>query len=298
MNRLKLLITTLALILSSLACAIPERILDLDIRVPTIEVGDDRDESHSFPLPGTDSAQVDIHFGAGVLQLVAGAPEDLLSGAFYYNVPRWAPEFEHEGNTLTIRQGGDEGRWGLPSGRVRNRWDLALSPQVPLTVNLRAGAGEGELNFTHLQVAALDANVGAGSFGLRFDEPNPVPMAHLNLDTGASRITLEGVGNASPDTMTLKGGVGEMSVDLTGAWARSAEVQIRAGAGALDLRLPEDVGVQVDVRKGLANVEAYGLRQMGSTYTNDRFGETDITLSIDIVAGVGSVRLVVEGATE
>lgn len=301
MKRLKLLFVlfaVLAPVLSSLACVIPERLSDLDIRVPTIDVVDEQEERHSFPLAGSEPAEVDIAFGAGVLELEAGAPDDLLSGTFRYNVAQWAPEFQHEGSRLTIRQGGDEGRWGVPSGRVRNRWHLALSPQVPLHLNLRAGAGEGELDFTHLQVASLDVNVGAGSFAVRFGEPNRGVMEHLNLDTGASRITLDGVGNASPDTMRLQGGVGEMSVDLTGAWARSAEVQVRAGAGALSVRLPENVGVEVEVRKGVANVEAYGLRQMGSTYTNDRFGETEIELSIDIVAGVGSVRLEVEGALE
>ncbi len=89
-----------------------------------------------------------------------------------------------------------------------------------------------------------------------------------------------------------------MSIDLTGAWARSAEIEVRAGAGALALRLPEYAGVQVGVRKGVANVDAYGLRQMGSTYTNDRFGQTETELDIDILAGVGTIRLVLEGTID
>lgn len=292
------LLAALTLLFSSLACTIAPRLRDLDISVPTIEVGEDREETHRFPLAGAEPASVAIIFGAGRLHLSAGEPDHLLSGLFRYNVHAWAPEIEHQGNTLTIRQGGEEGRWGIPSGNVRNRWELEVASFVPIDLNVRAGAGEGELDLTGLQIAALDLNLGAGTFLLRFDEPNQTTLQHLTLDAGASKLDLIGLGNASPGTMKLRGGVGDMTVDLTGAWARSAEIAVRSGAGALTLRLPEDVGVQVEVRKGVASVDAYGLRQMGSTYTNDRFGETETELDIDIVAGVGTIRLVVEGAID
>ena len=89
-----------------------------------------------------------------------------------------------------------------------------------------------------------------------------------------------------------------MSVDLTGAWRRSADLTIRAGAGTLRLTLPADVGVKVETRGGLTNVEAYGLRQMGGTYTNDAYGESDLELTVSILTGVGNVRLMEEGIVE
>lgn len=293
-----ILLAASALLISSLACTIAPWIPDLGIRVPTIEAGEEREERHTFPLAPGESASIDLAFGAGRLQLEAGAPENLLSGYFLYNVAQWTPQIAHEGNHLAIRQGGDEGRWGVPSGTVRNRWELQVSPQVPLHLDLRAGAAEGQLDFTGLQVASLDVNIGTGSFTVRFDEPNRSAMDRMTLDAGASRIEMVGVGNASPGELRVQGGVGDISVDLTGDWAQSADIEVRAGAGALTLRLPEHLGVVVEVRKGLANVDAYGLRQMGGTYTNDRFGETEIGLDIDIIAGVGNVRLVVEGVTE
>jgi hypothetical protein len=298
MKKATILLAASMVLISTLACTITPTIPDLDIDVPTIEVGEIQEERQSVPLAGAESADVDIIFGAGQLQLEAGVSDKLLSGYFRYNVDRWAPEIAREGDHLTVRQGGDEGKWGIPSGNVRNRWELEFSPQVPLDVNIRAGAGEGELDFTDLQVSDLDVDLGAGNFVLRFDEPNPVAMDQFTLDTGASKIQVLGAGNASPETMRLQGGVGDISVDLTGNWSRSAEITIRAGAGALTLRLPDDVGVEVETRGGLANIEAYGLRQMGSTYTNDAFGETEIELVINVVTGIGNVRLIEEGARE
>jgi hypothetical protein len=298
MKKPMILLSALMVSISTLACTITPRFPDIDIRVPTLQVGEIQEERHTVPLGGAESADVDIVFGAGRLQVEAGVPDRLMSGTFRYNVERWAPQITHEGDAVTIRQGGDEAKWGIPSGNVRNRWELEFSPRVPLDMNLRVGAGEGELDFTDLVVSELDVDIGAGDFVLRFDRPNAVGMDHLTLDAGASKIEILGVANASPETMRVQGGVGDISVDLTGDWARSADVTIRAGAGALTLRLPDDVGVEVETRGGLANVEAYGLRQMGGTYTNDAFGETEIELIIDVVTGVGNVRLIEEGARE
>lgn len=298
MDKSMIVLSAFLLLVSSLACTITPQIPDININVPTIEVGEIQEERHTIPLVGDQPADVDIIFGAGRLQLEAGVADKLLSGLFQYNVDRWAPEITQEGPDLTIRQGGDQEKWGVPSGNVRNRWELELSPQVPLALNIRAGAGEGELDFTDLMVSELDVDLGAGDLVLRFDEPNLVPMDHLTLDAGASRIELLGVGNASPEMMRLQGGVGDISVDLTGAWSRSTEIIVRAGAGAVTLHLPKDLGVEVKTKAGLTNVEVYGLRQMGSTYTNDAFGETEIELLIDVTSGIGNLRLIEEGARE
>jgi hypothetical protein len=301
MKRLTILLVTLTVLAGSLACTITPRIPDININVPTMEVGDVREERRSIPLAdaaeGT-ATNVDVIFGAGRLKLEAGVSDKLLAGIFRYNVEHWAPEITHEEDELTIRQGGDRDKWGIPSGNVRNRWELEFSPQVDLVMNVRSGAGDGELDLTGLRIAALDVDVGAGDITLRFDEPNAVPMDHMTVDTGASRIEILGVGNASPGELRLQGGVGDITLDLTGGWTRSADVTVRAGAGALRLTLPSDVGVEIETRGGLTNVEAYGLRQMGNTYTNDTFGETEVELHINVLTGVGNVRLVEEGARE
>jgi hypothetical protein len=298
MKKRTTLLTALALSIATLACTITPRIPDININVPTIEVGDVREERHSIPLPGGGTTDVDVIFGVGRLEIDAGASDRLLAGVFHYNVEQWTPEITYEGDELTIKQGGSEDRWGIPSGNVRNRWELEFSPEMALRMNVRAGAGEGEFDFTELRVSELDVDIGAGDFVLRFDEPNAVPMDRMTLDAGASRVEILGIGNASPEEARLQGGIGDIALDLTGAWTRSTDITIRAGAGALRLTLPSDVGVEIETKGGLTNVEAYGLRQMGGTYTNDAFGETEVELRIDITTGVGNVRLTEEGARE
>ena len=298
MRKLTPLLAASAVLITSLACTITPRIPEINISVPTIEVGEIKEIRESVPLPQGDCCDVDVVFGAGKLEIEAGVSDRLLDGVFRYNVEHWAPEVIAEGDELTVRQGGDEQRWGVPSGSVRNQWDLEFSPAIPLALNVKAGAGDGRLDLSGLRVSDLDVDLGAGNFVLRFDEPSPIPMDRLTIDAGASKMEILRVGNASPEAFRVHGGVGDMSVDLTGAWRRSADLTIRAGAGTLRLTLPADVSVKVETRGGLTNVEAYGLRQMGGTYTNDAYGESDLELTVSILTGVGNVRLMEEGIVE
>ncbi len=297
-NTLMIGLAALLLVGSSLACCTIPRIPTIElpeIHVPTVEVGEVREEDRSIPLDGAEAASVEILFGAGELNVTAGPAGQLLVGHFAYNVEQWAPEVMYEDQTLTIRQGGEEKDWGIPTGevgRMRNKWELAFSPGVPLDIDLKAGAGKGLLDLTGLQLTALDLDVGAGDLEVRFDEPNPAQMRRLTLDAGASTVKLIGIGHAGPDHMQVQGGVGDMTLDLTGDWPASADIDITAGVGSLTLRLPDDVGVEVDVEGGLSKVEVTGLEQRGDSYVNDAFGEAETELHIEIKVGVGNVRLV------
>lgn len=292
MNKITIIPMALLLLGGTLACGFTVEAPDIDIRVPTVEVGEMQDERRSIPLAGAESATVEILFGAGDLEIEAGTSDDLFSGHFRYNVERWEPQVTYDDNVLAIKQGGYEEDWGIPTGMTRNEWDLEFSPEIPLEMDITLGAGEGSLDFTGLQLATLDMDMGAGDFTLRFDEPNEIEMDQLTLDTGASKLEVRHIGNAGPKQVTLQGGVGDIALDFTGAWDRSAEVRITTGVGSLTLRLPDDVGVRVETEGGLSHVEASGLKREGNLYVNDAFGETEPELRVYITTGVGSVRLI------
>jgi hypothetical protein len=292
MNKITIVLMAFLLLGGTLACGFTVRAPDIDIQVPTLQVGEMQDERRSIPLAGAESAAVEILFGAGDLEIEAGTSDELFSGHFRYNVERWEPQITYDDDVLVIKQGGHEEDWAIPTGMTRNEWDLEFSPEIPLEMDITLGAGEGSLDFTGLQLAALDVDMGAGDFTLRFDEPNEIEMEQLTLDTGASKLEVRRVGNASPKRVKLQGGVGNITLDLTGAWARSAEVRITTGVGSLTLRLPDDVGVRVETEGGLSHVESSGLEREGNLYVNDAFGEADSELHITITTGVGNVRLI------
>ena len=293
MKRFTITLVTLLLLGSTLACNITvPAVPTIEINVPTLEVGEMEDERQTIPLTGTAPATVEIIFGAGELDIEAGISDQLFSGHFRYNVERWAPEVTYENDVLTIKQGGIEEEGGIPTGLTHNEWKLEFSPEIPLEMDFKIGAGKGELDLTGLQLTALDLDLGAGDFEVRFDEPNKAKMSHLTLDAGASKLEVIGIGHAGPEQMRVQGGVGGITLDFTGAWPRSAEVQVTAGVGLVTLRLPDDVGVRVETQGGLSSVEVSGLQQEGDAYVNDAFGEAETELYIQVTTGIGSLRLI------
>ncbi|MFL7792834.1 MAG: toast rack family protein [Anaerolineae bacterium] len=295
MRRIVIALAALLLMGSSLACCCCYSTFPRNIQIntgPTVEVGELQDKEESIPLDGTEMVAVDILFGAGELEITSGEPGQLFSGHFLYNVAEWKPEITYNDGKLTIQQGDDDESVTWPSeGAARNEWKLAFSPEVPLEMDIKVGAGQGELDLTDLQLEKLDIDLGAGDFSVRFNAPNQAEMSRFTLDVGAANLEIEGAGNASPEKMIVQGGAGKITLDLTGDWANSADIEVTSGVGQLDLRLPDDVGVRVNVQGGLSNVEATGLSRSGEAYVNNAYGEAEIELNIEVTTGVGQVDL-------
>ena len=124
-------------------------------------------------------------------------------------------------------------------------------------------------------------------WGLRLN--NEVPM-DLSVDVGAGSSDLR-LADLSLTGLAITLGAGGSMIDLSGDWARDLDVTIHAGAGDITVRLPRDIGTRVQVDAGVGTIEAPGLEQDGNIYTNATYGESDMTLHVDIDAGVGQINL-------
>ncbi|MFN2271003.1 MAG: toast rack family protein [Anaerolineae bacterium] len=293
MRRIVIALVALLLMGSSLACCCSTFPRTIQVNTgPTLEVVELQEKKESIPLDGAEPVAVEILFGAGELEIASGDPDQLFSGRFLYNVAEWEPEITYSDGKLIIQQGDGAESWSWPGeDAARNEWELALSPGVPLEMDIKTGAGQGELDLTDLQIEKLDIDLGAGDFSVQFNAPNQAEMSRFTLDVGAANLEITGVGNASPEEMIVQGGAGKISLDLTGDWANSADIEVSSGVGQLDLRLPDDVGVRVEVTGGLSNVETSGLSRSGDAYVNDAYDEAEIELNITITTGVGQVDL-------
>ena len=80
-------------------------------------------------------------------------------------------------------------------------------------------------------------------------------------------------------------------MDLTGERQVDLEADIKSGVGRVEVRLPREVGVRVDVKGGLARANVSGLQKESGVYVNDAYGSSDVTVRIDIRAGVGLIEL-------
>jgi len=164
-----------------------------------------------------------------------------------------------------------------------------LKPQVEYT--------DGTLTVSQPETKGMPALLGVSNFrnewGLRLS--NDVPM-DLSVDVGAGTSTLK-LGGLSLSGLKITLGATEGTIDLTGAWAHDLDVTIDAGASNINVLLPKDVGVHVVVDRGPTVIDTQGLTQDGDVYTNAAYGESGVTMHVDLTTGVGLIDLMVEEAT-
>jgi N-terminal domain of toast_rack, DUF2154 len=125
---------------------------------------------------------------------------------------------------------------------------------------------------------------------LRLHEGTPMNLK-VDLGAGTSDLRLTGLALTG---LNISQGAGRSSVDLSGDWKRDLEGAIDVGAAEITVRLPRDVGVRVEAGAGVGTINAPGLTKDGNVYTNAAYGVSDVTLRLDIEAGVGRVNLEVE----
>jgi N-terminal domain of toast_rack, DUF2154 len=112
----------------------------------------------------------------------------------------------------------------------------------------------------------------------------------IDLGAGESDLDLRGL---QVRRIQVDMGVGEMRLDLQGPHRESFDVKIDGGVGSAKIYLPSEVGVRVTVDGGIGSVNADGMTKHRGAYTNEAYGRSDVTIEVDISAGIGSVDLVV-----
>ena len=122
---------------------------------------------------------------------------------------------------------------------------------------------------------------------LRLNDEVPTDLV-VSMGAGESDLDL--------DSLTLTGldlqmGAGETTVDLTGDYDRDFDASIQGGVGEATVMLPSEVGVRARAEGGLGKINAVGLEKEGDSYVNDAYGDSDVTLDVDVQGGIGQINL-------
>jgi len=279
-----LIAVILMLALVSMACSFS---VDLP-NINTTDTGPTQtvDINEALPEDQGTTMNVFLAMGAGELQIEPGA-EGLVEGTIRYNIEDWVPKVNRDGQNLRIEQETIENI--TLSNDIVNDWNLQLSTEVPMDLEIRAGAYEGTMDFTGLRLRNLEIGDGASKAEVTFNQPNPEEMDQLRYSTGASQVTLSGLSNANFDRMLFESGAGDYTLDFSGDLQRDAEVTIRSGVSQVTIVIPEGVRTRVETEGGLNNVDIDGDWDSGND-TYETAGEGPL-LTITVSMGVGNLRL-------
>ena len=239
------------------------------------DIGPRVEEYRSMDLLGARSVRAEIEMKAGTLRIGGGA-EALMEADFIYNVAEWKPvvsyEVEEGRGDLSVDM--PDGEWSSFGDGVKYEWNLRLNDDVPIEMFVELGAGESHLDLSSLSLTRLKVMNGAGE---------------THVDVG---------GNPTLEKLNIYTGAGEVELDLTGRWDHDLDASIKGGVGEITVRLPSNVGVRVDASKGIGSIKADGFIKEGGDYVNEAYGKTAVTLSIDITAGIGEIRLETEEVSD
>jgi hypothetical protein len=238
---------------------------------------------------GEQLLRVDVEYGAGTLSLAAG-PDDLLYRSnVRYDAASFKPLVEYQAGRLKL---------GLTGSTVRGRnirggeLDLQLSPRVPVELDLQFGAAEAALDLGGLQLRSLNLQTGASRTALSVSQPNRAVCSSARIAVGAAKFEATGLGNLNAPRLHVQGGVGEVVLDFSGAWASDMSAHVEMGLGSLTLRVPRGLGVSVARSGVLTSFDGQGLVKRGNSYYSENWDGATRRLSLNIDAALGSIRVV------
>ncbi len=131
-----------------------------------------------------------------------------------------------EEKIVTLKQ---KQRFNLGNFRRDLKWDIGLTPHIPLDVRIKGGVGKANLDLSGLQISRLNTGVGVG------------------------KVDLTLPGNQTPYDVVIDGGVGELNLDVEPDAA--VNIKIESGVGQTNITLPEGAAVYIKADAGLGDVK-------------------------------------------
>ena len=220
---------------------------------------------------GIETVNTNLSISVGQL-VVTGGADQLMEGEFTYQQADWKPEidFRQDGTAgeLSIKQPNLGENLNINFGNDNNnQWLVRLNDQVLQDLNCKIGAGKTELDLRGLSLRSVHIDAGVGQHDVNLTD-------------------------CSVPELLINAGIGEISVDLTGRWKNDLQGEINGGIGTLNLILPRDVGVRLEVQGGLGAVDVpTDFRRDGQVYTSARYDEDSHHLNLDVKAGLGSIEV-------
>jgi cell wall-active antibiotic response 4TMS protein YvqF len=166
----------------------------------------DRAEKFSVPLQGAKEARLSIDHGMGHIDLRAGANAgDFLTGVIGVGMNRSS---RLNGDKLEVKI--DAGPSFIPFiGPEGGVWQYRLSPDLPLAIEIQAGASRLDIDLADLRASSFSFEGGASNLNLTL--PARVENALVDIQAGAASIDLQ-VSQGAALRLRMKS-VGSLNVD-------------------------------------------------------------------------------------
>ena len=138
-----------------------------------------------IPREGTTQLELDLGVGAGTFRAEGGATELVEVRSTRNDI---VARFDREGQRTRVRLRQDT-NWLPWMFRGGADWDVKLPDDIPIALNVNAGAGTLVLDLSRLRI--VDGRVSIGAAQARIVVPRPTGELTLRVHAGASSVTIE-----------------------------------------------------------------------------------------------------------
>ena len=164
-------------------------------------------------------------------------------------------------------------------------------------MKLDIGACEAHMDFGGVPLTDLTLDIGAASGKIDFSAPNPQSLDEINIDAGASSVSLRSIGNSNFKYLSFSGGAGSFDLDFRGDLKGEAKADIDIGLGSAEIILPEGTAVRIESEGSswLSSIDfdKHGLDEVeDGVYESPDFDKADIKITLNVEVGMGSVDIV------
>lgn len=149
--------------------------------------------------------------------------------------------------------------FGSIAQREDLRWDVRISPDVPVRLKIKGGVGRANLNLDGLQLVDLEVEGGVGE--PRINLPATAHSYDVDIETGVGSSTIRLPADTTIN-MEIEGGVGTVRILA----AAGTAIHLRAESGVGNVRVPSDMRSLKDEREflgrsGIWQTEGFDMAQ-------------------------------------
>jgi len=206
-----------------------------------VPAGDYREVVKNIPADNITTLDLKVAYGAGDLRITDGSSDSLIKHTAKtsdVNDPEVTVKKTGSNAEISVeRKSGSFRFWNA----LKDEWDIEISPDVEINLDLDYGATDSKINMENLKVMNLDLDTGATSTEIIFGQY----PTKADIDTGASSINLKFPTGAGI-VIDIDGGA--VSTDLDGFTkkdgkyfsenydpkGKNIEIEINAGATSID----------------------------------------------------------------
>lgn len=181
-------------------------------------------------------------------------------------------KFGEEKGTLTLSE--DTGTKSY-TGNKPLRWNVLVSPNVPLALDLSTASGELTLDASNLTLSSLVLNSSSGT--IEADLPASAAAIAAKVEVASGGITANLPDNATVDFSQVTTGSGTVVVNILGAAANVDLAGTTIGSGRVKVDVPDGAAVHLEVQNvasGTINI-AFRMTRLTGTASNEGIWETD-----------------------